>query len=91
SIYRKTAVLSNTSNDMFALGGCSARQGRVLRRVKQRSVLLYTTAAAQQQGARLPAIRRRGFDFFTTNNFLKKLFFGWKKLDKTKQQTYITT
>ena len=40
-------------------GGCSVRQGRVLRRAQRRSVRLYSTALAQKQGARLPKMRRR--------------------------------
>ena len=39
------------------------RQGRVLRRVRCGSVLLYSTAPAQKQGARLPTMRHRRIDF----------------------------
>ena len=39
------------------------RQGRVLRRAWCRSVRLYSTAPAQEQGARLTTMRHRRFDF----------------------------
>ena len=44
----------------------SVRQCRVLHRAQQGSVLLYTTAATQMQGARLTAGHRRRSFFFTT-------------------------
>ena len=53
----------NAVKTLLTTGGCSARQSRVLRRVRCRSVLLYSTAPAQKQGANLPAMRHRKFDF----------------------------
>ena len=47
------------SSRQFRPGGCSARQGLVLRRERAGSVRLYTTGPAQKQGKRLPAMRRR--------------------------------
>ena len=44
-------------------GGWIAEEGRVLRRVRNRSCTMYSTVAAQEQGARLPASRHRRLYF----------------------------
>ena len=64
-IYLKRFDLSITQNGLFAHGGCirEARKAFCSEHSKK-SVLLYMTAAAQLQGARLPAGRRRRSNFF---------------------------
>ena len=49
---------------LSAIGGFSVEQGRVLRRVRRGSVLLYTTRPAQAQGASpktAPGMRKQEF------------------------------
>ena len=59
-------ILSTYATRLFASVDASVRQCRVLHRAQQGSVLLYTTAATQMQGARLTAGHRRRSFFFTT-------------------------
>ena len=56
---RRRYDFSQTTERLFAIGGCSVSRGRVLRRVRERSVLSYSTSPAQEQGPRSTAMRRR--------------------------------
>ena len=47
------------------------RQGRVLRRVRCGSVRLYPTTPTQEQGTRLPTVRRRSKDLQTKHQKLR--------------------
>ena len=59
----KVAICQLENHGLFSTGGCSVRQCRVLRRVRGGSVRLYSTSAAQEQGARLTTMRHRCEDF----------------------------
>ena len=73
-------IIENNYYGSFAHGGCSVRQGRVLRRAWCRSVRLYSTAPAQEQGARLTTMRHRRL------NFTKKIIFQISEKTNAKEE-----